>query len=91
MGLRDGNTITLTIACAIVDKYCADIREYQEYMGILTEEIGNANDASVYDLLMPQSQFDFEVELHRICREARSQRNSSLRSSPSWTAARLRL
>ncbi len=40
MGLRDGNTITLTIACAIVDKYCADIREYQEYMGILTEEIG---------------------------------------------------
>lgn len=25
---------------------------------------------------MPQSQFDFEVELHRICREARSQRNS---------------
>ena len=40
MGLRDGNTITLTIACAIVDKYCADIREYQEYMGILTDEIG---------------------------------------------------
>src|SRR5208283_4767194 len=40
MGLRDGNTITLTIACAIVDKYCADIKEYQEYMGILTEEIG---------------------------------------------------
>ncbi len=40
MGLRDGNTITLTIACAIVDKYCADIKEYQEYMTLLTEEIG---------------------------------------------------
>jgi S-adenosylmethionine synthetase len=40
MGLRDGNTITLTIACAIVDKYCADIKEYQEYMALLTEEIG---------------------------------------------------
>jgi len=41
MGLRDGNTITLTIACAIVDKYCADIKEYQDYMTLLTEEIGN--------------------------------------------------
>jgi len=40
MGLRDGDTITLTIACAIVDKYCADIKEYQEYMALLTEEIG---------------------------------------------------
>jgi len=40
MGLRDGDTITLTVACAIVDRYCADIREYQEYMGLLTEEIG---------------------------------------------------
>jgi len=40
MGLRDGNTITLTIASAIVDKYCADIKEYQEYMALLTEEIG---------------------------------------------------
>lgn len=40
MGLRDGNTITLTVACAIVDKYCADIKEYQEYMEILTEQIG---------------------------------------------------
>ena len=39
MGLRDGNTITLTIACAIVDKYCADIKEYQEYMVLLNEEI----------------------------------------------------
>jgi len=40
MGLRDGNTITLTIACAIVDRYCADIKEYKEYMDLLTEEIG---------------------------------------------------
>jgi len=39
MGLRDGNKITLTIACAIVDKYCADIREYQDYMTLLNEEI----------------------------------------------------
>jgi S-adenosylmethionine synthetase len=39
MGLRDGNTITLTIACAIVDRYCKDIREYSEYMSILNEEI----------------------------------------------------
>ena len=41
MGLRDGNSITLTIACAIVDKYCADIKEYQDYMALLTEEIEN--------------------------------------------------
>jgi len=40
MGLRDNDTITLTIACAIVDKYCADIKEYQEYMDILKEQIG---------------------------------------------------
>lgn len=39
MGLRDGNTITLTIACAIVDRHCKDIREYSEYMDLLKEEI----------------------------------------------------
>ena len=39
MGLRDANTITLTVACAIVDRYCKDIREYSEYMSILNEEI----------------------------------------------------
>ncbi len=39
MGLRDGNTITLTVACAIVDRHCKDIREYSEYMRILNEEI----------------------------------------------------
>jgi len=40
MGLRDNDTITLTIACAIVDKYCADIKGYQEYMNLLKEQIG---------------------------------------------------
>jgi S-adenosylmethionine synthetase len=39
MGLRDRDTITLTVACAIVDRYCADIREYQEYMELLKEQI----------------------------------------------------
>jgi S-adenosylmethionine synthetase len=39
MGLRDRDTITLTVACAIVDKYCADIKEYQEYMELLNEQI----------------------------------------------------
>ena len=39
MGLRDGNTITLTVACAIVDKYCADIGQYSEYMAMLKERI----------------------------------------------------
>jgi S-adenosylmethionine synthetase len=41
MGLRDRDTITLTIACAIVDKYCADINEYAEYMEMLKEQIGS--------------------------------------------------
>jgi S-adenosylmethionine synthetase len=39
MGLRDNDTITLTIACAIVDRHCADIHEYVDYMGILKEQI----------------------------------------------------
>jgi len=39
MGLRDGNTIVLTIACAVVDKYCADIEQYSEYMALLKEQI----------------------------------------------------
>jgi len=39
MGLRDRDTITLTVACAIVDKHCSDINEYQEYMDLLKEEI----------------------------------------------------
>ncbi len=40
MGLRDRDTITLTVACAIVDKHCADIKEYVEYMDIIKEHIG---------------------------------------------------
>ncbi|MDD1692445.1 MAG: methionine adenosyltransferase, partial [Methanoregula sp.] len=40
MGLRDGDTITLTVACAIVDKYCADIHQYTEYMELLKDQIG---------------------------------------------------
>ncbi|MCX6682806.1 MAG: methionine adenosyltransferase [Methanoregula sp.] len=40
MGLRDRDTITLTVACAIIDKYCAGISEYAEYMAILSKEIG---------------------------------------------------
>lgn len=39
MGLRDRDTIILTIACAIVDKYCADINQYSEYMALLAEQI----------------------------------------------------
>ena len=39
MGLRDHDTITLTIACAIVDRHCEDIRQYVEYMSILKEQI----------------------------------------------------
>ncbi len=39
MGLRDGDTITSTVACAIVDKYCADIHQYAEYMELLKEQI----------------------------------------------------
>ena len=39
MGLRDKDTITLTVACAIVGRHCADIGEYQEYMHILRDQI----------------------------------------------------
>ncbi len=37
MGLRDGDTITLTIACAMVDRYCSGLAEYCEYKDILQE------------------------------------------------------
>ena len=40
MGMRDRDTITLTVACAVVDKYCADIGQYSEYMALLKKEIG---------------------------------------------------
>ena len=41
MGLRDGNDITLTVACAIVDRYCSDMKEYLEYKEILKERLEN--------------------------------------------------
>lgn len=41
MGLRDGNDITLTVACAIVDRYCAGMKEYIEYKEILKVRLEN--------------------------------------------------
>ncbi len=41
MGLRDGNDITLTVACAVIDRYCQDIRQYVEYKEILKERLEN--------------------------------------------------
>jgi S-adenosylmethionine synthetase len=38
MGLRDGDSITLTIACAMVDRYCAGLAQYIEYKEILEEQ-----------------------------------------------------
>jgi S-adenosylmethionine synthetase len=37
MGLRDGDIITLTIASAIVDRYCSGVSQYIEYKEILRE------------------------------------------------------
>ena len=39
MGLRDGNDITLTVACAIVDRYCSGMKEYIQYKEILKERL----------------------------------------------------
>ncbi|MHC1630434.1 MAG: methionine adenosyltransferase [Methanoculleaceae archaeon] len=39
MGLRDGDTITLTIAAAMVDRYCSGIEEYIEMRERVAEEI----------------------------------------------------
>ncbi|CVK32376.1 methionine adenosyltransferase [Methanoculleus bourgensis] len=39
MCLRDGDTITLTIAMAFVDRYCSSITEYIEQKNVLTEQI----------------------------------------------------
>jgi S-adenosylmethionine synthetase len=39
MGLRDGNTITLTLACAMVDRYCSGLSEYIEYKELLKEQV----------------------------------------------------
>jgi S-adenosylmethionine synthetase len=38
MGLREGNTITLTLACAMVDRYCAGLAEYIEFKDKIQEE-----------------------------------------------------
>jgi len=38
MGLRNDDTITLTIACAMVDRYCEGIREYMDMKALLVEE-----------------------------------------------------
>ncbi|NYT20560.1 MAG: methionine adenosyltransferase [Methanomicrobiales archaeon] len=40
MGLRDGNTITLTLACAMVDRYCSGLHEYIENKEVLKEQVG---------------------------------------------------
>jgi len=39
MGLRDGNTITLTLAVAMVDRYCSGLSEYIEIKDIVQERI----------------------------------------------------
>jgi len=39
MGLRDGNTITLTLACAMVDRYCAGLAEYIETKELLHDHV----------------------------------------------------
>ncbi|WP_332449695.1 methionine adenosyltransferase [Methanoculleus sp.] len=39
MCLRDGDTVTLTIAMAFVDRYCSGIAEYIEQKNFLTEQI----------------------------------------------------
>ncbi len=41
MGLRDDNDITLTVACAIVDRYCSGMKEYIEYKEILKMRLEN--------------------------------------------------
>jgi S-adenosylmethionine synthetase len=39
MGLRDGNSITLTLGCAMVDRYCSGLAEYIECKDVLQEHI----------------------------------------------------
>jgi S-adenosylmethionine synthetase len=38
MGLRNMDSITLTIACAMIDRYCDGIREYLQLKDLLAEE-----------------------------------------------------
>lgn len=39
MGLRNRDRITLTVACAMVDRYCESLREYLEMKSLLAEEL----------------------------------------------------
>jgi S-adenosylmethionine synthetase len=39
MGMREGNTINLTIACAMVDRYLADINQYLETKNEIVQHI----------------------------------------------------
>ncbi|NLX49570.1 MAG: methionine adenosyltransferase [Methanospirillum sp.] len=39
MGLRDGDRITLTIGCAMVDRHCAGLDEYMDTKAFMKEEI----------------------------------------------------
>lgn len=38
MGLRDNDQITVTIACAMVDRYCSSLADYEEKKYLLQEE-----------------------------------------------------
>lgn len=38
MGLREGDTITLTLACAMVDRYCSGLADYIEFKNRIQEE-----------------------------------------------------
>ncbi len=38
MGLREGDTITLTLACAMVDRYCPGLADYIEFKKRIQEE-----------------------------------------------------
>jgi len=38
MGLREDDTITLTLACAMVDRYCSGLADYIEYKNKIQEE-----------------------------------------------------
>ncbi len=40
MGLREDDSITLTIACAMVDRYCSGLEDYMEYKQVMEDEIG---------------------------------------------------
>jgi S-adenosylmethionine synthetase len=39
MGLRDADMITLTVACAMVDRHCAGLEDYIHYKDLLQEQV----------------------------------------------------